>query len=132
MSISKPRLCRPFCQRSGRHLQLMPRGRHNAKVGVMHDAGLDHGLVPDRADGVGQALEAVADQHEDVAGAAVLDLAQYPEPELGALAVAVLPGPQPQDVPLPVHGDAQGQVNRPVGDLPSRILTWIASMNTTA
>ena len=33
------------------------------------------------------------------------------------LAVAVLPGPQAQHVPLAVHGDAQGQVDGPVRDL---------------
>ena len=65
----------------------------------------------------GQAFQPVADEHEDVAGAAVLDLGQDAEPELGALAVAVLPGPQAQDVPLAVHGDPQGQVDGPVGDL---------------
>jgi len=36
---------------------------------------------------------------------------------LATLAVAVLPGPQPQHVALAVHGDAQGQVDGPVRDL---------------
>jgi hypothetical protein len=36
---------------------------------------------------------------------------------LATLAVAVFPGPQSQDVALPVDRDAQGQVDRPVGDL---------------
>src|ERR1039458_549260 len=39
-------------------------------------------------------------------------------PELGSFPVAVLPGPQSQHVTLPIHGDAQGQVDRPVRDLP--------------
>jgi hypothetical protein len=83
----------------------------------VHDACLHHGLFPDGIHRVGEALQPVADHHQDVAGAAVLDLRQDAEPELGALAVAVLPGPQAQDVPFPVRGDPQGQVERPVGDL---------------
>src|ERR1700744_1181310 len=66
---------------------------------------------------VGEAFQAVADDHEDVLRAAVLDLGKDAEPELGALAVAVLAGPQAQDVPGPVGRDAQGEVNRPVRDL---------------
>jgi hypothetical protein len=58
-----------------------------------------------------------ADQRVHVVRAAVLDLAQHAQPERGALAVAVLPGPQAQDVPLTVRGDPDGQVDRPVGDL---------------
>ena len=65
----------------------------------------------------GKPFQPVADDHEDVLRAAVLDLGKDAEPELGALPVAVLPGPQTQHVPCPVGRDAQGQVNRPVGDL---------------
>ena len=42
---------------------------------------------------------------------------QDPQPVLGAFPVAVLPGPQAQHVALAVHGDAQRQVDGPVGDL---------------
>ena len=38
-----------------------------------------------------------------VLDAAVLDLGEDLQPELGALAAVA--GPQPEDVPLPVHGD---------------------------
>jgi hypothetical protein len=64
----------------------------------MHDARLGHRLRPDLADGVRQAFQPAADHHQDVAGAAVLDLGEYPQPVLRSFAVAVLPGPQAQDV----------------------------------
>src|SRR5215475_8553959 len=83
----------------------------------MDNACLHDGLLPDCADRIRQALEPVADQHAYVPDTAVLDLRQHAEPELGAFPVAVLPGPQAEDVPLAVHGDAQGQVDGPVGDL---------------
>ena len=83
----------------------------------MHDARLGDGLRPDRADGLGEAFEPVADHHEHVAGAAAADLGEDPQPVLGAFAVAVLPGPQPQDVPLAVGGYPQRDVDGPVGDL---------------
>ena len=83
----------------------------------MHDTCLHDRLLPDRTHRIGQPLEPVADQHAHVGDAAVLDLGQDPQPELGALAVAVLAGPQPQDVALAVHGDAQRQVDGAVGDL---------------
>ena len=83
----------------------------------MDNASLDDRLLPHRVHCVGQAFQPVADQHAHVPGAAVLDLRQDPQPELGSLPVAVLPGPQAQHVTLAVHGDAQGQVDRPVRDL---------------
>jgi hypothetical protein len=83
----------------------------------MDDAGLHDRFLPDGVHRVGQALEAVADQHAHVPHAAVLDLREDPQPELGALAIAVLPGPQAQHVTLAVHGDTQSQVDRPVSDL---------------
>src|ERR1700676_881215 len=48
---------------------------------------------------------------------AVLDLGQNPQPVLGSFPGAVLAGPQGQHVTLAVHGDAQGEVDRPVGHL---------------
>ncbi|GGO41605.1 hypothetical protein GCM10012286_21660 [Streptomyces lasiicapitis] len=46
----------------------------------MNDAGLEDGLGSDLADRVGQALQPVAYQHEDVLDAAVLQLGQDAEP----------------------------------------------------
>jgi hypothetical protein len=83
----------------------------------MDDAGLGDRLRPGLGDRLRESLEPVADHHQHVAGAAVADLGEHPQPVLGALAVAVLPGPQPQDVPLAVGGDAQRDVDGPVGDL---------------
>jgi hypothetical protein len=73
------------------------------------DAGLHDGQRPDRADRVGQALEAVAYQDADVLDTAVLDFGEDLQPVRGALAAVT--GPQPQDVPLPGHGDPDGDVD---------------------
>jgi len=62
-----------------------------------------------------QALEAVADEHQDVGDTAVLDLGEHVHPVLGAFPAAACP--DPQDVPLPIDGDADGYVERLVGDL---------------
>ena len=83
----------------------------------MHDAGLHDRLLPDGTHRIGQAFQPVADHHQHIPRPAVLDLRQNPQPELGSLPIAVLPGPQAQHVPLAVHGDTQGQVDRPVRDL---------------
>ncbi|GAA0270604.1 hypothetical protein GCM10010302_05210 [Streptomyces polychromogenes] len=63
---------------------------------------------------VGQALEPVTDQHEDVVHAAVLDLGENVHPVLGALAAVA--GPQPENVQPPLGRDRQGHVNGPVGN----------------
>ncbi|ANS31084.1 hypothetical protein R1CP_32305 [Rhodococcus opacus] len=47
---------------------------------------------------------------------AVTDLCQHSEPEFGALAAVA--GPQSEDVAFPGGGNADGDVDRPVGDLP--------------
>jgi hypothetical protein len=52
---------------------------------------LDDGLRPDLFDGLRQALEAVADHHQRVGDAAVLDLGEHVQPELGALAAVTGP-----------------------------------------
>jgi hypothetical protein len=83
----------------------------------MNNAGLHDCLLPHRAHRIRQAFQPVADQQAHVPHTAVLDFRQDPQPELGALPVAVLPSPQAQHVTLAVHGDAQGQVDGPVGDL---------------
>ena len=67
---------------------------------------------------VGQALQPVADEHEHVVHAAVLDLGEDVQPVLGALAAVA--GPQPQDLPAALDGDGQGHVDGPVGDLRRR------------
>ncbi len=69
---------------------------------------------PDGLDCFGQAPEPVADEHEDVTHAAVLDLGQDVQPVLGALAAVT--GPQPQDVPAALRGDGQSDIDGPVGD----------------
>ncbi|GAA4552632.1 hypothetical protein GCM10023175_46720 [Pseudonocardia xishanensis] len=63
-----------------------------------------------------EALEAVADQEQYVAHAAVLQVDQHAHPELRALPAHA--HPQPQNVLAAVHGDPDGGVDRPVGDLP--------------
>jgi hypothetical protein len=83
----------------------------------MNNACLHDCLLPHSGHCIRQAFEPVADQHAHVGDAAVLDLREDPQPELRALAVAVLPGPQAQHVALAVHGDAPGQADGPVGDL---------------
>lgn len=81
----------------------------------MDAAGLHDGLRPDGVDRVGQALEAVADHDAGVGDAAVLQLGQHPQPVLGALGAVA--GPHPQDLPLSLDRDGEGEVDRAVGDL---------------
>lgn len=84
---------------------------------------------PDGFYGVGQALEPVADQHEDVVDTAVLDLGEDVHPVLGALGAVA--GPQLEDVPPALDSDRQGHVNGPVGHHPVTVFTWMASMKIT-
>jgi hypothetical protein len=79
------------------------------------DAGLGDGLRPDRADGVGQALESVAHDHADVCDAAVLDLGQDVQPVLGSLTAVA--GPQSEDLPGALDRDRERHVDGLVGDL---------------
>ena len=65
---------------------------------------------------IGQPLQPVADNDADVFHAAVLDLGEHPEPELGALAAVT--GPQPQDVPFAVAGHPDRHVGGTVSDPP--------------
>jgi len=81
----------------------------------MHHARLHDRARPDRPDRLGQALEAVADQHQHVGDAAVLQLGQHVQPVLGALTAVT--GPDHEDVAVAVDGDRHGQVDRPVRDL---------------
>ena len=82
----------------------------------VHDAGLHDRLRPGVAHHLGQALQPVADHEEHVPDAPVPQVRQHAHPELGALPAG--PGPQAQDVLLTSEGDADGSVDRPVGDLP--------------
>ncbi|MDQ1064589.1 hypothetical protein QFZ32_000028 [Streptomyces canus] len=79
----------------------------------MHDAGLHDRPRPDRLHRLGQALEPVADQHQHIAHAAVLDLGEDVRPVLGALAAFTCP--QPQNLPPALGGHGQGHVDGPVG-----------------
>ncbi len=80
----------------------------------MHHAGLHDGAGPDGFHRLGQAFEPVADQHEDVVHAAVLDLGEDVQPVLGSL--AAVSGPQPEDLPPALGRDGQGHIDGPVGD----------------
>ena len=80
------------------------------------DAGLHHRQLPHRGDRVREGFEAVADRDADVLDAAVLQLGQHLQPELGTFAAVT--GPQPQDVAFPTHGDPDDHIDRLVADLP--------------
>lgn len=73
-------------------------------------------MGPHRADGVGEALEAVTHHDQHVETASVADLGEDLGPELGAFAAVA--GPQTQDVAFAVDGDRDRGVDRPVRDLP--------------
>jgi hypothetical protein len=72
---------------------------------------------PDLADRVREPFEPVADEHQLVGHAPVLDLREHPQPILGALALAlaVLASPQPEDVAGALGGHRQREIDRPVG-----------------
>jgi hypothetical protein len=110
---------------------VLPRGIAEAVAQQVNDACLHDGLRPHGRDCIRQALEAIADHDAAVGHAAVLDLGQHPQPVLRTLAVAVLAGPEPEDVPGPVHRDGQGDVDRRFATWPSRIFTFTQSMKIT-
>lgn len=60
-------------------------------------------------------LESVPDDDAHVAGAPVLDLGQYGEPEFGSLAAAT--DPQSEDVAVAIDGHPDCHVDGPVDDL---------------
>src|SRR6185437_5673066 len=92
------------------------RGQPERVADEMNNARLNHGLRPHVLDDVGQALQPVADQEEHIAHTSVAQVGQHAHPELGALAADT--HPQAQHVLAAVHGDADGGVYGPVGDLP--------------
>ena len=83
----------------------------------MHDARLGDRLRPHGFDGGGQALESVADHHADIADTTVFDFGEHPDPELRPLPVAVLTGPQPEDVAGALHRHRERDIDRPVRDV---------------
>lgn len=104
LSLDPPMLVRGLSARSG------------SCSGSAHDAGLDHRQGPDGSDGLGQALEPVADRDSDVLDAAVFDFGQHREPELCPFAAVFCP--QPEDIPATIDAGAERDVDRPVRDLP--------------
>ena len=68
-------------------------------------------------DGVGQALQAVADEHQHVLDAAVLDLGEDLQPVLRALTAVA--GPEAEDVPVPLDRDRRER-RRSAGSRPVR------------
>jgi hypothetical protein len=75
----------------------------------MHDALVDLGLGKDGADRLGKARQPINQGDEDIGDAPAPELAEDPEPELGPLGLL---HPQPQDIFLPLAGDAQGEIHR--------------------
>ena len=82
----------------------------------MHHAGLHGGLGPGRHDGVREPFEAVAAGDQHILHAAVLQLGQHPQPDLGAFPTGRA-DPHPEHVAFPVDADAHCHVDRTVGDL---------------
>lgn len=79
----------------------------------MHDAGLHGRAREGRADGLGQALQAVDHGNQDVPAPSGLEFIEDLEPELGPLGLL---DPQAQHVALAVSLHAQRQVHRLVAD----------------
>lgn len=81
----------------------------------MQHAGLGDRLGPGRSDRVGQTPQPVAHHDAHIRHTAVAELGEHAQPELGALPAGRCP--DPEDVALALHGDADGAVEGPVGDL---------------
>jgi hypothetical protein len=81
----------------------------------VHDALLHDRAFPGGGDRLRQALQPVAHADQDIVDAAVLQLGEHLQPEPCALGTVA--GPNPQDVPLAVGGDAHHHVERGVADL---------------
>src|SRR4029453_7471568 len=80
-----------------------------------HDAGLHHGVGEYRRDRLWEALETIDHRDQDVAGAAVANLAHHPQPELRPLGLF---DPKAQDLLVTRAAHADGQVHRLVLDHP--------------
>jgi hypothetical protein len=88
--------------------------------------GLDNRARPDGLDRIGQALQPVADEHEHVLDAAVLNLGEDTQPVLGALTAVA--GPDSQDVAVSLDRHAHDHVDRTVRDLPVPDLGSVADL----
>jgi hypothetical protein len=82
----------------------------------MQDAGLHHRARPDHSDRIPEPSQAIADRDAHIRGAPILDLRQHRQPILRAFTADA--GPDPQHVAVALDGDADDDVERPVGDLP--------------
>ena len=78
----------------------------------MDDAGLHPGLGEDRLDRLREARQAVDAGDQDVVDAALVQVVEHGEPELGAL--GFLP-PDPEHLAVALDGLADRQVARPRG-----------------
>src|SRR5581483_4022066 len=94
---------------------VLPGDVADAVADQVDDAGLHDRAGPDGGDRVGQALEPVADEHQDVLNAAVLQLGEYLEPVLGAL--SAVSRPYAQDVAVPIDGHGHREIDGAIGDL---------------
>ena len=109
-------------------LAVRPGNERQAVPDQAHDAGLDDGCRVNRADRLGEALEAVDHGDENVVDAARLEFVDGLEPELGALARLDL---EPENL-LAIRVERERDVDGLVPDrASSRILTRRASKNTT-
>ena len=81
----------------------------------MNDTRLNGGVLPHGVHRLRQTLQPVTHEHEHVDDAAVLQFGEHVQPVFGAFTAG--PGPDPQNVSLPIDGDADGHVERLVGDL---------------
>ena len=95
---------------------MLAAGVAEAVADQVHDALLDDGLLPGGVDRLRQALEPVADSDEHVLDAPVLELREDLQPEPGTLGAVA--GPDAQNLPFPVHGDAHDDVERGIAHLP--------------
>jgi hypothetical protein len=87
--------------------------RRTVSADLVHDAGLHPGLGEDDLDRLRNAVQAIDAAHEDVADAAVGEVVEDGEPELGAL--GLLP-PDPEHPAVALDGDPDREVSRAATD----------------
>lgn len=106
-------------------LAVLPASQVQRISDQMHDAGLDLGGRIDRLDRFGEAAQPIDHRDQDVVQAAVLQLVEDLQPELGAFGLL---DPQTQYFLAAVGADAQRQIDRLVLTVPSsRIFSRSAS-----
>ena len=81
----------------------------------MHDTKLNLSMREDRLDGLWKTLQAVNTGNEDILNATVSQFGHNLEPELGAFGLG---NPHPQDLLDSIHGNADGQVDCLVQNVP--------------